>query len=94
MKRDAEKQILDFCVEQRSRFSAEAWARFDALSAKEKATVVRFLAGVEWYGHREELAGLAASLSADRFAELNAATGFDSGRFAGLLKARLARQAG
>jgi hypothetical protein len=93
MKRNIENRLLDFCIQQHARFTAEAWDRFDALNTKEKATVARFLAGVEWYGHREELARLADSLTAEKFAELSAATGFDGGRFAGLLRTRLERHA-
>lgn len=91
MKREPESLLLDFCVRQRRSFSTAAWARFEAVGPLEKAVAARFLAGVEWYGHREGLAHFADTLTTQKFAELSAATNFDPGRFGGLLKARLAR---
>lgn len=94
MTRETESQLLDFCVQQHRSFSLAAWTGFDVLSAKEKATVARYLAGVSWFGQQEELSRFAASLTPEKFAELSAAINFDSSRFAGLLRMRLALQAG
>ena len=91
--RDSESRVLAFCVEQRSRFDAGAWARFSAVSRAELATAARYLAGVAWYGHQPALRAVADSLSEESFAALVRDTGFDPGRFAGLLQAHL-RHAG
>jgi hypothetical protein len=92
MNRESEARLVGFCVEQHGRFDAGAWARFSAVGAAELAAAARYLAGVDWYGHRAALGDVAAELSPLRFAELAHATGFDASRFSGLLKAHL-RQA-
>jgi hypothetical protein len=93
MKRDTENRLLEFCVQQQTAFSRDAWAQFAVLSELEKATVARFLAGVGWYGSREELARFADTVTSANFAELSRATNFDASRFSGLLKAHLAHAA-
>ncbi len=93
MNRDSESQLVRFCVEQHGRFDADAWGQFSAVSSLELATTARYLAGVEWYGHRAALVEVAAALTSRPFAELVRATNFDASRFAGLLKAHL-RHAG
>ena len=90
MKRDTESRLLEFCVQQRRAFSRDAWAEFAALSELEKATVARFLAGVNWFGSREELARFADTVTNASFAELSRETHFDAPRFSSRLKALLA----
>ena len=92
MNRESESLLVGFCVEQHGRFDTGAWARFSAVGPAELAAAARYLAGVDWYGHRAALGNVAAALSPLRFAELAHATGFDASRFSGLLKAHL-RQA-
>ena len=92
MNRESESLLVGFCVEQHARFDAGAWARFSAVGPVELAATARYLAGVDWYGHRAALGDVAAELSPLRFAELARTTGFDASRFSGLLKAHL-RQA-
>ena len=91
MKRDTESRLLEFCVQQQRAFSHEAWTEFAALSQLEKATVARFLAGVSWYGSREELARFADTVTSANFAELSRATDFDAPRFSSRLKVWLER---
>lgn len=93
MNRDSESRLVGFCVEQHGCFDAGAWARFSTVKTDELAVAARYLAGVEWYGNRVELAAVAAELNPMAFAELARATNFDASRFAGLLKAHL-RHAG
>lgn len=78
-------------MQQQRAFSREAWTEFAGLGELEKATVARFLAGVSWYGSREELARFADTVTHANFAELSRATDFDAPRFSGLLKAHLAQ---
>ncbi len=89
MRRDSESRLLAFCVEQRSHFDASAWTRCTEVPAIELAAVVRYLAGVSWYGHQAQLARLADALSPAPFATLARDAGFDPGRFGGLLQAHL-----
>lgn len=51
--------------------------------------VVRYLAGVTWYGHQRELREVAERLSPRSFSDLAREVEFDPARFAGLLKAQL-----
>jgi hypothetical protein len=89
MNRDSESRLVGFCVEQHGGFDAGAWLQCSAVSPAELAAAARYLAGVEWYGHRGALAAVAAELSPAAFAELARATDFDASRFAGRLKAHL-----
>lgn len=89
MNRDSEAQLLAFCVAQRSQFDVSAWARFSAVTPLELAATAHYLAGVAWYGHQALLRVIAARLSSEPFPVLARQTGFDPGRFAGLLKAHL-----
>jgi len=93
MNRDSESRLIGFCVEQHGGFEAEAWGQFSDVAPAERAVAVRYLAGVDWYGHRLELRAVADRLSLRPFAELAMETAFDASRFAGLLKAHL-RHAG
>ena len=55
MTREAESQLLDFCVQQRETFSLAEWLRFRPVKKEVLATAALFLSGVDWYGHREQL---------------------------------------
>lgn len=89
MTREAESQLLDFCVAQRGAFDANAWACFNAVSEMELAATARYLAGVDWFGHQKTLARVADQLTTLNFEELTQRADFDPGRFKGLLQARL-----
>lgn len=89
MNRESESQLIGFCVAQHGRFDAPAWRQFSSVSPAELAVAARYLAGVEWYGHRAEVAEVAQALSPLPFADLLRATDFDASRFAGQLKAHL-----
>jgi hypothetical protein len=89
MKRDSEAQLLQFCVAQRRAFAAEAWSSYVDLPRDELAVTAVFLAGVGWYGHRDELLAVAHSLAAGcvgRFSELASQTEFDCSRFSHSLR--------
>lgn len=91
MTREAESRLLAFCAAQRAAFEPGAWTRFDAVSPMELCATARYLAGVEWFGHRENLARLADRMSMLNFEELSQRVDFDPGRFKGMLQARLVR---
>jgi len=91
--RDSESLLLAFCVEQRRGFDAAAWPQFSAVSRADLPAVARYLAGVAWYGNPAALGAVADTLSGESFAVLVSETGFDPGRFGGLLRAHL-RHAG
>lgn len=55
MDRAGEAELMDFCAKQRTYFSADQWNTFDAVTKAELAAAVLFLAGVDWYGHRNAL---------------------------------------
>jgi len=88
MNRATESHLLDFCVRQRTAFHTVEWLHIKLLDRNEVATTALFLAGVDWYGHRQELFSVAEALHAGctgHFARLAVATGFDCGRFSGRL---------
>lgn len=89
MTREAESQLLAFCAAQREAFEPEAWLCFDAVSQLELSAAARYLAGVDWFGHRLDLARVANRMTALNFEELTLHVDFDPGRFKGLLQARL-----
>lgn len=92
MNRVAEMALLDFCVRQKSRFQPQQWHEFAAVANHELAAAALFLAGVDWYGHRDALVAVAEHLqpgSVGRFSQLAKASAMDCGRFSSMLKARL-----
>ena len=89
MTREAESQLLAFCAAQRDAFDSRAWECFNAVSEMELAATVRYLAGVEWFGHQKLLTRVADQLTTLNFEELAQRADFDPGRFKGLLQARL-----
>jgi uncharacterized protein YrrD len=89
MNRSSEAKLLQFCVEQRRNFNADAWLQFKDINQLELATVLQYLAGTTWYTHQNELKSLANQLNSLTFAELARQTRFEPSRFSGLLKAHL-----
>ena len=92
MNRESEARLLEFCQRQRQDFEPEAWAAFKAVSREELACAALFLAGVDWYGREEELAGAAELLapgSRGRLSGLMSGAQFDCGRFSNMLRKRL-----
>jgi hypothetical protein len=96
MTRDAEDQLLDFCLQQKTRFGLSAW--LDTPLPKEvKATAALYLANTTWFGHRGALLNIAERLhpgSVGHFSEMARLTDFDPSRFRGRLQARLAHEQG
>ena len=92
MTREAESQLLDFCVQQRETFSLGEWLRFRPVKKDVLATAALFLSGVDWYGHREQLLDVAGQLQegcVGKFPEMAKRTDFSCGRFSNMLRARL-----
>lgn len=92
MTREAEEQLLDFCVRQREHFSRSEWLGFEAVSRELLASVALFLAAVNWYGHEEPLLTVADQLlpgAQSRWRELLERRDFETGRFSQMLRARL-----
>lgn len=92
MTREAESQLLDFCVQQRETFSPLDWLRFRSVNSDVLATTALFLAGVDWYGHREQLLDVAGQLQegcVGQLPEMAKRTDFSCGRFSNMLRARL-----
>jgi hypothetical protein len=92
MTRDSEAQLLDFCAHQHGAFKEAAWLEAKSVSRDEMAAVCLFLGGVDWFGHRQQLADLGRRLlgGADTtFAQLVSRLGFDCARFSNLLKRRI-----
>lgn len=89
MTREAESQLLAFCVAQRDAFEPSAWASFNAVSGMELSATARYLAGVNWFGHQKALVQVANQMTTLNFEELTQTVDFDPSRFRGMLQARL-----
>lgn len=92
MNRSDEMRIWAFCQEQRRQFDASRWLEMPGATREEAAAVSLFLAGVDWYGYREELRKVADQLvpgCVDHFAELALRVQFDCPRFSSMLRTRL-----
>ncbi|TDU63098.1 hypothetical protein EI77_04520 [Prosthecobacter fusiformis] len=92
MTRDSEASLLDFCARQKSAFQESSWLDSRLVSAEEMATVCLFLAGVDWYGHKQSLIRLAQSFLPSplpSFESLVQSVHFDCLRFSNMLKRRL-----
>lgn len=96
MNRITESHLIDFCVEQKKSFNPQLWIEYRQASrhttSDELVACALFLAGADWYGHKEKLLVVAENLKAGcigNFGLMVKTTGFDCGRFSGLLKARL-----
>lgn len=92
MTRESESELLSFCAAQRGDFCADAWTRFDRVEKKEMAAVCLFLAGADWFGHRQQLESLGRGLlghASTSFAQLVSLLGFDCARFSNQLKRRI-----
>ena len=62
MTRESESELLHFCASQRGEFCEDAWAAFDHIEKQEMAAVCLFLAGVDWFGHQQDLRNAARKL--------------------------------
>lgn len=94
MDRVAEAALLDFCAKQKTEFSAQRWHEFEAVENTELAAAALFLAGVDWYGHKEELIAVTEHLRpgyVGKFSQLAKESAFDCSRFSSMLKVRLTR---
>lgn len=92
MNRESEAQLLDFCTRQKGAFQESDWLESRVVDRKEMAVVCLFLAGVDWYGHRQNLMGIAEQMmagSAARFEALVQSLHFDCLRFSTMLRRRL-----
>lgn len=92
MTRESESELLSFCASQRRDFHADAWIGFDRVENREMAAVCLFLAGADWYGHREGLTQAAKRLLngvPETFESLARVLRFDCLRFSTMLKRRL-----
>ena len=92
MTRESESELLHFCATQRGEFHEDAWTSFPHIEKQEMAAVCLFLAGVDWFGHQQDLRNAARRLLngvETTFATLAIALRFDTPRFANSLKRRL-----
>jgi len=92
MTRESESELLHFCATQRGEFHEDAWTSFVPIEKKEMAAVCLFLAGVDWFGHQQDLRNAARKLlngSETTFGVLARSLRFDTPRFANSLKRRL-----
>ncbi|OIQ90699.1 hypothetical protein GALL_274290 [mine drainage metagenome] len=55
--------LARFCAEQQRRFDPEAWIGRTAIDGKGIAVVAKYLSMTSWYGHEEQLEGIAADIS-------------------------------
>ncbi|AWI52962.1 hypothetical protein DEH84_05620 [Aquabacterium olei] len=93
MNRHTEQQLLNFCAAQHGRFNAQAWDTLEGVSPEQKACAMLLLAHARWYGRQQEMQSLVGEPSrpqaAGRLSELASRAGFNCGRFAQRLQARL-----
>ena len=55
--------LAQFCAEQQRSFDPEAWIDRTAVDGKGIAVVAKYLSMTSWYGHEEQLEGIAAGIS-------------------------------
>ncbi len=92
MTRESESELLHFCASQRREFCEDAWTSFAPIEKQEMAAVCLFLAGVDWFGHQQDLRNAARKLlngAETTFGVLARSLRFDTPRFANSLKRRL-----
>lgn len=92
MNRDSEALLLDFCARQKGAFQEIDWLESRIVDRQEMAVVCRFLAGADWYGHKQTLLNIAERLvagSTENFVEMLKQVRFDCLRFSSMLKRRL-----
>ena len=56
--------LARFCVAQSNHFDAHDWLLLDGMDIKAIALVARYLSMTSWYGHEDELEGIAAHIHA------------------------------
>ena len=89
MTRDTEQALLEFCARQRTQFDVAEWLKVPHPDGDEFLAAVLFLAGVDWYGHRERLTAVAGKLAPEMIGHLSLVvyrTGFDLSRFSNMLR--------
>jgi len=92
MNRESEAELLNFCVRQHKSFKADSWMQRPERDRQELAAVALFLAGVDWFPHRQHLLEIAERLHGGyvgRFSELAKLVRFDCSRFSNLLRREL-----
>jgi len=89
MNRELETRLVTFCVAQHAGFDPTAWTSGAGFPPQALSTVARFLAGVRWYGHTQELDAIAARLDGGGAAHATRYPSFQPSRFSGLLRAHL-----
>ncbi len=92
MTRDTEARLIEFCVNQQDRFDADEWLDCDLVTRDELAAAALFLAGVDWFGHREALNQVAETIkpgSTSRAPDVLRQARFDCLRFSTMLRREL-----
>ncbi|MDF1814265.1 MAG: hypothetical protein P1V20_18820 [Verrucomicrobiales bacterium] len=92
MTRETEQALLNFCVRQRDQFEAAEWLKVPHPERDEFLAAVLFLAGVDWYGYRNELVNIATQIEPESIGHLSKVvgrTGFDLSRFSNSLRQQL-----
>jgi hypothetical protein len=94
MMREREARLLDFCAQQRTRLTPEAW--LNTGENKDLMAMVAFLlASMRWYGHQDELLDIAERLHKGcglHFPSLVLKLDFDCSRFVAMLQAKLSHE--
>ena len=92
MTRESEANLLEFCAREREHFSAESWLAVPHPDQDEFLAAVLFLAGVDWYGFRKQLAAIAEKIEPGSHGHLSKVvkrTGFDLSRFSTSLRKKI-----
>jgi len=92
MTRESEEILLSFCARQREQFDMEEWLKVPHPSRDEFMVVILFLAGVDWFGHRNALMEIAKQMepaSIGHLSEVVRRTGFDLSRFSNMLRRQI-----
>ncbi len=95
MNREAESQLIDFCVRQHRRPNVAQWLSFTHVEKDELAATAHFLAGTDWYcDDWKPLTQIAEQLRPGATAEsLYVTTRFDHSRCSNLLRRELTSHA-
>lgn len=89
MKRETEATLIEFCALQRDEFDLDLWLEIPHPDRDEFIAAVLFLAGVDWYGHRESLLKVAHEIAPGMIGHLSKVvqkTNFDLSRFSNTLR--------
>lgn len=92
MDRSLEQHLIDFCLEQRADPDAVHWHRMasEGMPAKQLAAAAWLLSSTGWYGHRERMLQIAASLTPPGVTAAQAvlASGMDPTRLCSMIRHR------